>query len=149
MELETITTLERLAALLDARPGLFVRWSSDPDADAADPSSKDGLTGAPLPGLSANPLSVEPWWGDRSTVLWVARRLHDYSHLRDARVQGARPWLLEGREVGRGPDNEPLVADPEPVALIDERLLTEAERLLESDRQGDWGPLDREGHRSG
>ena len=34
-----------------------------------------------LPGLSASPLAVEPWWGDRPLGLWIARRLYDYSHL--------------------------------------------------------------------
>ncbi|MGP4029450.1 DUF6098 family protein [Actinomadura sp. 3N407] len=145
MALEVITELGRLAELLDARSPLFVRWSADPEADMASPHSTDGLTGAELPGLSANPLAVEPWWGDRSTVLWVARRLHDYSHLERARAHGARPWVLEGDEVNRGPDNEPIVASPKPVALIDRQVLEQAEDVLKHDTNGDWGPLDREG----
>jgi hypothetical protein len=145
MALEVITTLERLAELLEARSPLFVRWSADPEADRSRPHSTDGLTGAELPGLSANPLAVEPWWGDRSTVLWVARRLHDYSHLDRARTRGARPWVLAGEEVGRGPDNEPIVARPSPVALIDRKVLDQAEEVLERDTDGDWGPLGREG----
>ncbi|MEV5830107.1 DUF6098 family protein [Spirillospora sp. NPDC052242] len=145
MALEVVTELERLAELLEARPELYVRWSPDPEADRDRPHSVDGLSGARLPGLSANPLAVEPWWGGRSTVLWVARRLHDYSHLRNARAHGARPWVLEGEEVGRGPDNEPLVAHPEPVALIDRRVLDQAADVLERDRRGSWGPLDRGG----
>ncbi|MDL4812991.1 DUF6098 family protein [Actinomadura opuntiae] len=144
MALEEITTLDRLADLLEARPGLFVRWSAGPEADQAAPNSTDGLTGAELPGLSANPLAVEPWWGDRSTVLWVARRLHDYSHLERARAAGVRPWVLEGAEVGRGPDNEPLVARVTPVALVGKQVLDEATEVLERERRGVWGPLDRE-----
>ncbi|QKW34283.1 hypothetical protein HUT06_09790 [Actinomadura sp. NAK00032] len=145
MALDVITTLEQLAALLEDRPSLYVRWSADPEADEYRPHSADGLTGAELPGLSANPLAVEEWWGERSTVLWVARRLHDYSHLERARARGARPWVLEGEEAGRGPDNEPVVARPAAVALIDKRVLDEAENLLKRDANTDWGPLDREG----
>ncbi|WP_207934754.1 DUF6098 family protein [Actinomadura sp. KC06] len=145
MALDMITTLDQLAELLDRRPCLFVRWSADPEADQSRPHSADGLTGAELPGLSANPLAVEPWWGSRSTVLWVARRLHDYSHLKRARAHGARPWVLEGEEVGRGPDNEPLVARPVAVALIDKQVLDQAESLLKHDANGEWGPLGREG----
>ncbi|WP_207944647.1 DUF6098 family protein [Actinomadura rubrisoli] len=144
MDLEVIASLERLAELLDARSPLFVRWSAGPEADESRPYSVDGLTGARLPGLSASPLEVEPWWGDRPTVLWVARRLHDYSHLKDARAEGARPWVLEGEEAGRGPDNEPLVARPRPVALIDKRVLDEAAAVLDDVKRGGWGPLDRE-----
>ncbi|MFB4296801.1 DUF6098 family protein [Actinomadura sp. NTSP31] len=144
MALEEITTLDRLAELLEARPRLFVRWSAGPEADLSAPNSTDGLTGAELPGLSANPLAVEPWWGDRSTVLWVARRLHDYSHLKRARAEGVRPWVLEGEEVGRGPDNEPLVARVAPVALVGKQVLDEATGVIERERRGVWGPLDRE-----
>lgn len=53
-----------------------------------------------------------------------------------------RPWVLRGQELGRGPDNEPLVRDVEPVGWIDERVIKEARTAV--DRQGgDWGPLRR------
>lgn len=145
MALDVITTLEQLAGLLADRPSLYVRWSADPEGDEASPHSADGLTGARLPGLSANPLAVQEWWGDRPVILWAARRLHDYSHLERARRPGARPWVLEGEEVGRGPDNEPIVARPTAVALIDKRVLDEAEDLLKRDANAEWGPLGREG----
>ena len=105
----TVTTLSELTELVREHAQLFVRWSRGPDVDARVPSS-DGLTGVPLPGLPANPLAVEPWWEDRPLQLWVARRLYDYSHLEHEKGPGVRPWVLVGREVGRGPDNEPLVA---------------------------------------
>ena len=54
-----------MAELARQHPEMFVRWSRGPAADAAGQSSDD-FTGEPLPGLSANPLAVEPWWiGDR------------------------------------------------------------------------------------
>lgn len=107
-EMPTVATLDELTALTRRHPRLFVRWSRGPDADAAGTSSDD-LTGVPLPGLSANPLAVEPWWGDRPPRLWLARRLFDYSYLKHEKGPGVQPWLLEGREQGRGPDNEPLI----------------------------------------
>ena len=78
----TVATLDELVALVERTPSLYVRWSRGP-ADDADNRSHDELTGAPLPGLCANPLAVEAWWGDRPMRLWVARRLFDYLHLAD------------------------------------------------------------------
>lgn len=140
-EMPTVETLDELAELAERHPRMYVRWSRGPAADAAGKSSDD-LTGEPLPGLSANPLVVEPWWGDRSLRLWIARRLFDYSHLKHEKGPGVRPWVMEGRELGRGPDNEPLVDCERAVAWIDDRVIREAERTV--DEQNDqWGPLRR------
>ncbi|MBB4689219.1 DUF6098 family protein [Amycolatopsis jiangsuensis] len=124
--------------------GLFVRWSRGPEADLrSGQESRDGLTGAALPGLSANSLKREPWWRDRSARLWLARRLYDYQHLRDLRGPGVRPWLLRGRELARGPDNEPLVVCEEPIAWIADDVLREARRLVRDQGAREWGPMDR------
>jgi hypothetical protein len=50
--------------------------------------------------------------------------------------------VLEGEELGRGPDNEPLVRCRRPLAWIDDSVLTEAERVVASHSHG-WGPLRR------
>ena len=137
----TAATLKELTELVRAHPHLFVRWSRGPDADAAG-SSCDDLTGVALPGLSANPLAVEPWWGDRPLWLWIARRLYDYSHLKREKGPSVRPWLLEGHVEGRGPDNEPLIRCDRPVAWIASQVIAEAECAV--DKQNDqWGPLRR------
>ena len=99
-EMPTVATLEKVTELARARPRLFVRWSRGPDADAAG-ASCDDLTGVALPGLSANPLAVEPWWGDRPLRLWIARRLYDYSHLGHDRGPGVRPQFLSGEDEAR------------------------------------------------
>ena len=140
-EMPTVETLDELTELARRHPGMFVRWSRGPGADAAG-KSLDDLTGEPLPGLSANPLGVEPWWGDRPLRLWIARRLFDYSHLKHEKGPGVRPWLLDGREVARGPDNEPLVDCDRPVAWIDDRVISEAARTVDGQNAG-WGPLRR------
>jgi hypothetical protein len=102
------------------------------------------LTGTPMPGLSANPMRVEECWGERSLRTWVARRLYDYRHLAEKRGPGVLPWLLEGRECGHGPDNEPLVADVEPVAWLSEGVVDEAVREIEAQPAADdWGSLRR------
>ncbi len=51
--------------------------------------------------------------------------------------------MLTGREVGRGPDNEPLISEAKPVAWIAEDLLHAAETLVDELGDGDWGPMDR------
>lgn len=144
--MRTFADLSDLVALVEDRAPareLYVRWSQGPDADS-DRSSRDGLSGVRLPGLSANSLAVEPWWGDRPLRLWVARRLHDYRHLRERRGPGTRPWILEGTEVGRGPDNEPLVECHHPIGWIADDALAECERLVDEHAATSWGPLDRE-----
>jgi uncharacterized protein DUF6098 len=145
--LRTVSSLADLTALVEAEDGhdLYVRWSHGPAADLAGDRpqrSRDGLTGVVLPGLSASPLRVEPWW-DRSLQLWLARRLYDYRHLRELRGPGVRPWVLHGTEVGRGPDNEPLVACDQALAWVDDTVLREAEHMVDREGSSEWGPLDR------
>lgn len=126
----------------DRRRALYVRWSDDVERDVRTGVSRDELTGIELPGLSANGLAVESWWGDRPLVAWLARRLYDYRHLPDKRGPHTRPWVVAGVETGRGPDNEPLIGD---CAVLDEiapEVVAEVEK--EVDRLGDnWGTLDR------
>ncbi len=142
--LPTITRLDELADLVQsAADDIYVRWSEGPDVDA-EQSSRDALTGVPLPGLSANSLAVEPWWGDRSVRLWVARRLHDYRHLRDVRGPSVRAWVLSGDLRGRGPDNEPLVVCRRPIAWVADSALEECAELIARQAPAeDWGTLDR------
>ncbi|MEV4491717.1 DUF6098 family protein [Micromonospora coxensis] len=142
--------LDQVVALLrESEPGeeLYVRWSRGPAVDLRGAervqSSRDALTGIELPGLSANPLSVEDWWGRRPLRLWVARRLYDYCHLRELRGPGVQPWVLVGEQRGRGPDNEPLVHVHRPVAWVSERALREADRAVEEQGSTEWGPLHR------
>jgi len=139
-ELPTITRLADLVGLVG--DDVYVRWSKGPDADGA-ATSRDSLTGVDLPGLSASPLRIEPWWGDRSHELWVARRLYDYRHLRDLRGPDVRAWVLRGEEVGRGPDNEPLVRCLEPLAWVADEALAECSELVDAQHSDEWGPLDR------
>ncbi|WP_214416750.1 DUF6098 family protein [Sphaerisporangium fuscum] len=142
-ESHVIASLAELASLLEGRQGLFIRWSRDLDGDMANGGSRDALTGAELPGLSANPMDLEEWWGERPTRLWAARRLYDYSHLRRERGPGVRAWVLAGTEVGRGPDNEPLIRCTEVIGPVGDAVMREAATLVEGQDCRTWGPLDR------
>ncbi|MEU8350024.1 DUF6098 family protein [Streptomyces sp. NPDC048845] len=142
-DLPVFTALDQLVELIERGDPVFVRWSRGPRVDLGrTEASKDGLTGTELPGLSANPLRLEDWWNGRPTVLWVARRLYDYSHLREEHGPDVRPWALTGEEAGRGPDNEPLVRRVRPVAWIAESVISEAEAEVARQR-GSWGPMRR------
>jgi hypothetical protein len=144
--LPTVKDLAELARLFEEEgdDDLYVRWSRGPETDVRhQESSRDGLTGIALPGLSANSLRREPWWGDRSVRLWLARRLYDYEHLRDLRGPDVRPWVLRAREIARGPDNEPLVVAVEPLAWVADEVLREARRLVDEQGSREWGPMDR------
>jgi hypothetical protein len=148
----TIRDLPQLVTLVQGHgEDLFVRWSKGPDDDLAGGSqcSRDELTKVKLPGLSANPLAVEPWWGDRPLALWVARRLYDYSHLRRQRGPGVRAWILQGEITGRGPDNEPLVICRRPIAWVADSVLEDAVTLVDTQGTAEWGPLDRREARPG
>ncbi len=146
-DLPVVTDLERLAEIARRDKNgldLYVRWSRGPEWDTGS-TSRDALTGVELPGLSANPLRVESWWGDRSLRLWVARRLYDYEHLRRRQQQpSVEAWLLRGRELARGPDNEPLVRCEEALCWIAETAMQEARRVV-TEQHGGWQPLNREG----
>ena len=170
--LPTIRDLDALAALVERSNAddLYIRWSHGPRADLATHTgpvdgppakphpdgnshgtgcahfSRDELTGLPLPGLSANPLRVEPWWGDRPVRLWVARRLYDYRHLRDLRGPGVRPWVLRGEQRGRGPDNEPLVICRRVLGWVSETALEQADQAVHGQGCRTWGPLNRAHH---
>ncbi|MGA5820945.1 DUF6098 family protein [Kitasatospora sp. NPDC094028] len=77
-----------------------------------------------LPGLSVTPPRPEPWW-TRPPADRVARRVMKYADLA-ASCPERRPWLLTGRVVGAGPDHEPLIADPLPLAWLGPDVLHEA-----------------------
>lgn len=148
--MRTLHTLDELVDEFRRQDGrdLYVRWSLGPETDLGDgrngpQSSRDALTGMPLPGLSASPLKVEPWWDDRPLRLWLARRIYDYRHLRELRGPGVRPWVLQGTEIARGPDNEPLVVCDRPLAWLTETVLHEAQALVDEQGSREWGPLDR------
>ncbi|CAL9318152.1 DUF6098 family protein [Streptomyces sp. SudanB66_2053] len=141
-DLPVVGTLAELTALVERDRGLYVRWSRGPAVDLHAVSSIDDLTGVAMPGLSANPLGVEEWWQDRSPALWVARRLYDYEHLPREKGAGIRPWVLRGREAGRGPDNEPLVTDVRPLCWIADEVIEEAHAEV-ARQENPWGPLRR------
>ncbi|MEU8034408.1 DUF6098 family protein [Streptomyces sp. NPDC049099] len=143
-DLPVLSTLGEVARLVDTHQGLYVRWSRGPGPDLTDASSTDDLTGVPMPGLSASPLDVEDWWEDRSVELWVARRLYDYAHLPHDKGPGVRPWVLRGSETGRGPDNEPLVTDVEPLCWIADEVI-DAARTEVTRQEREWGTLRRGG----
>ncbi|MER8225124.1 DUF6098 family protein [Streptomyces sp. NPDC094143] len=141
-DLRVVRTLDELAELVDGDQDLYVRWSRGPETDLRDVSSTDDLTGVPMPGLSANPLDVEEWWEDRPVRLWVARRLYDYAHLPHEKGPGVRPWVLTGKEIARGPDNEPLVVDVRPLGWIDLQVIDEAKAEV-ARQEKPWGTLRR------
>jgi hypothetical protein len=99
-----VTSLDEFVALVEDSEGghpLYVRWTRDLDADLAAETSRDELTGIELPGLSANGLSVEPWWGERPLHMWLARKLFDYRHLPRRRGADTRAWVVTGHEAAR------------------------------------------------
>ncbi|MFF8031523.1 MULTISPECIES: DUF6098 family protein [unclassified Streptomyces] len=140
--LPTLASLDEVADLVTRRRGLYVRWSRGPQCDLPTVTSTDDLTGMKLPGLSATPLDIEDWWGQRSAHVWVARRLYDYCHLPRVKDSRTRPWILHGRETARGPDNEPLVTDVEPIGWVARHVIDEACRIVVT-LPGRWGPMDR------
>lgn len=118
-----IDQLDELAELVAGSAPLYLRYSPGPAADAEHPSI-DHESGLPMPGHSVNPLNPPGWW-TLPVQDWLARRTCQY--LREVR-EGARPWVLTGDVVDRGPDNEPLLINTKPIAWLGQRLVEEAYR---------------------
>lgn len=120
-EMFTVRTLAELAELVTMGVAPYLRYSPGPEADSVH-ASTDHESGLAMPGVSVNPLAAPGWW-TLPLEDWLARRVCQY--LRELR-EGARPWLLSGRPVDFGPDNEPLIVDPQPVAWVSPDLVAEA-----------------------
>jgi len=119
-------SIHDIAQLENALGPLFVRHSEGPKHDARE-QSVDGESGLKMPGLSVNPLTPESWW-TRPLEHWIARQLVQYRQLQ--RVGGKKfAWILTGREVARGPDNEPLLTDVAPLAILRDDVLDESETV--------------------
>jgi hypothetical protein len=72
-----------------------------------------------------------PDWWSRPAEDWVARRMCKYADLLEGEGD-RRPWILQGRVVGCGPDHEPLVVEAVPLAWVgDEALRTAMSRYEE------------------
>lgn len=126
--LPLLTRLDEIVDLVENVGMVYLRYSKGPRADAGEQST-DKESGCPLPGLSTNPVTPEPWW-HRPPREWVARQVRQYAHLgeRDDERIG---WLLTGREVGRGPDCEPLLAQTRPLAVLGPEIQDEAVAVYE------------------
>ncbi|MFI6600198.1 DUF6098 family protein [Nonomuraea sp. NPDC050536] len=121
--MRTLRSLDELADLVKARPGLHLRYSQGPRHDTGRASS-DYESGLELPGLSVTVLDPERWW-TRPCEDWLARQVCKYADLGEG-PDGRRPWVLTGRVVARGPDHEPLMVDVLPVAWLDEQVVRQA-----------------------
>ncbi|MCC9306016.1 DUF6098 family protein [Kitasatospora sp. RB6PN24] len=125
--MKVIDDLDDLTELATGPVEVFVRFSQGPDHDGE--TSRDYEADVELPGLSVASVRPEPWW-NRPPEEWVARRICQYAD-RAERDERRRAWLLTGRVVGRGPDYEPLIAQPCPLAWLGPALLAQARRCYE------------------
>ncbi|MFY1597011.1 DUF6098 family protein [Micromonospora sp. WMMD737] len=148
--LPVVDELDQLVDLLrKATSGeqLYVRWSRGPGLDlsgehGSGQSSKDALTGIDLPGLSANPLAVESWWGDRPLRLWVARRLYDYCHLRRLRGPAYAPGCWPASSAA-GPGQRAAGAVPPTGRVGVGAGAAGGGPGVEAQASTEWGPLHR------
>jgi hypothetical protein len=128
IDIPTVDSLDHLCRLVTG--DTYVRFSNGPDEDRTT-ASRDYESGLDLPGLSVNPLQPEDWW-QRPLDEYLARQICNYVHLQDESDDHRRPWVLTGRVVSRGPDNEPLVGrDFTPVAWLSDTVVEEARRLYQ------------------
>lgn len=123
--LPVIRRLSDLAEMADDSEQVYLRYSLGPDADTQR-ASRDYESGLSMPGLSVVPLGPPAWW-TRPVADWLARQVCKYAQL----TEGNPPrcaWVLTGRTVGQGPDQEPLVADYRPLAILSDVLVEQARR---------------------
>jgi hypothetical protein len=117
---EVVATVERSGA------PLYVRFSKAPPEGLEEPSV-DGETGLEMPGLSVNPLGPPSWWRGHGLAEWIARRICSYAHLQADDPERVC-LIVSGTVVDRGPDNEPLLADAEVVAIVSRAVVDECRR---------------------
>lgn len=115
----TITTIEELEALIDNSDALYVRWSHGPEADEANNWISKNWAGTwqdfrgdydyiPVDedGLSATEIT-DP----RDAKKWAAE------------TYGTVCYVLTGREIARCSDEEPLLVNVEPIAILSAELI--------------------------
>jgi hypothetical protein len=108
---------------------VYVRFSEDPACDVHEPST-DRASGLTLPGLAVNAMDPPRWWRDHPVEEWVVRQICTYVHLQDHDDRRIC-WLMTGTVVDRGPDNEPLLQDVRPLAVVTETAVREAKTRRE------------------
>ena len=121
----TLRDLAQLTAIVDDDAETYLRYSHGPAADTG-ATSRDYESGLELPGLSVVPLRPPDWW-TRPVPDWIARQICKYAQLA-ASDPDRYAWILTGPVVGMGPDHEPLVAPPRPLAVLSDDLVEEAHR---------------------
>jgi hypothetical protein len=122
-----LTTVDAVVAAVEAVDDcVYVRFSQAPP-DGSDEPSTDGESGLDLPGYSVNPLDPPRWWPADRIEEWIVRRVCTYAHLQ-AREPDRQCWLVQGTVVDRGPDNEPLLTDATPIAMVDSEVVAECMR---------------------
>ena len=100
--------------------GLFIRWSTTPEADCKRGSSTNHATGEGEMGLSVVESHYTQTYHGLDLGKTLRERVAEYSFL------PGRPWIVEGYRIRdrpdllRGSDNEPLVLWPRPVAWIED-----------------------------
>lgn len=120
-----VRNLEQLADAVAAQAEIYLRYSRGPEADTGQ-TSRDYESGLELPGLSVVPLTPPEWW-TRPVPDWLARQICKYAHVA-ASDAGKYAWILTGQVVGMGPDHEPLVAQPRPLATLSDTLIQQAQQ---------------------
>ena len=118
-----IRQLDQLVGIACGDRDTYLRYSLGPEADARQ-TSRDYESGLELPGLSVVPLTPPGWWR-RPVADWLARQVCKYAQLGEGDADKCA-WLLAGRVADRGPDHEPLVADPKPLAILSDSLVDQA-----------------------
>lgn len=116
---KTITTIEELETVIDSTDKLFVRWSHGPEADAANGWISKNWAG-----------TWQEWRGDYDYVPVDEAGLSatEMTDPRDAKkwakeTYGTVCYVLTGRVIDRCSDDEPLLVNVEPIAIISADLI--------------------------
>lgn len=135
---DTVSSLRGLADMVLRLGKVYVRYSEGPEQDER--PSIDTESDLELPGLSVNPLHAERWW-TRPFEDWLARQICQYQQLQFENPD-RYAWVLQGVEVGRGPDCEPLLRDVRPIAPLNASALSEADERYRARFHAGQGPED-------
>ena len=121
--LRAIRQLDQLVGIAGGDRDTYLRYSAGPGRVDARHTSRDDESG-----LSCRGYLLCRWHRRAGGALgadWLARQVCKYAQLGEGDADRCA-WILTGRVVGRGPDHEPLVADPKPLAILSDSVVYQA-----------------------
>lgn len=115
----TFTTIEQIEELMDSRDDIYVRWSHGPETDAANGWISKNYAGTWDDARGDYDYVPVDEVGLSATALDDVRAITRWAN----EVHGELCYILSAREIGLCGDEEPLVANCQPLGIVAPELI--------------------------